>query len=291
LTSADLVGVLAEACARVGLDDRAAQPLRVGTNALFRIDRRSVVVRIGLRPDAVRIAEKEIRVAEWLVAEGVPAVRPVAGIAQPVNVGGRPVTFWEWVPADEDRPAPRQLGAALRRVHALPVPLFELPYFDPLAGVDALLTSDPAVDPDALSFLRNECERLRRAYHQLTFELPWGPVHGDAHTGNLMRSDGRAILIDFETFAVGPREWDLVPTAVQLERFGLPAGEYRAFAEAYGVDVRARVVYPVLRRIRELTITAWLLGGAARQRGAAEEFAARVAALRGAHDGRVWQRY
>jgi thiamine kinase-like enzyme len=207
-----------------------------------------------------------------------------------LDVGGHPVTFWEWVPADDVLPTPRQLGEALRQLHALPTPRFELPRFNPLAGIDALLAS-ASVDPDSLSFLRDECEFLKRAYHDLTFDLPLGPIHGDAHTGNLICSNGCAILIDFETFALGPREWELVPTAVQRERFDLPGADYRAFVEAYGVDVRAWSGYPVVRRIRELTITAWLLGPAAQQRGTSEEFGMRVAALRGERAGRAWRRY
>jgi Ser/Thr protein kinase RdoA (MazF antagonist) len=44
--------------------------------------------------------------------------------------------------------------------------------------------------------------------------LPWGAIHGDAHTGNLLAApDGRAILCDLDSVAKGPREWDLVPAA------------------------------------------------------------------------------
>ena len=289
-TDGCLASVLIEACARVGFDGRDAQPLRVGTNALFLVRRTpSVVVRIGVRVDAIQIAEKEIRVAEWLAAAEVPAVRPVAGIAQPLRVGGHPVTFWEWVPPDGELPTIRQLAAMLRRLHALPAPQFELPHFDPLGRVDALLAADGAVDPDCVSYLRDECERLTLAYRHLAFDLPLGPIHGDAHTGNLICSNGRVVLLDFETFALGPREWELVPTAVQRERFGLSVPAYRAFVEAYGVDVRACSAYPVLRRIREVTITAWLLGAVAQRRDALEEFDTRVAALRSARRGRVWR--
>jgi hypothetical protein len=49
--------------------------------------------------------------------------------------------------------------------------------------------------------------------------------------------------------------------------------------------------YPVLRRIRDVAITAWLLDAAARQDGAAEEFRRSVAALRGDGEETVWQRF
>lgn len=302
--------VLTQACTHAGLDARHARRLRAGTNALFLVGRRTptaraagrgpaqvpignppIVVRVGAGSNAARIAEKEIRVAEWLAAQNVPAARPAAGIAQPLDIGGHPVTFWEWIPTDDGPSTPRELGDALRRLHALPPPRFELPRFDPLAGIDALLASTASVDPDLIAYLRDQCGFLKGAYRNLTFDLPSGPIHGDAHTANLMRSGGRAILIDFETFALGPREWDLTPTAVQRERFGLPEAHYRAFAEAYGLDVRDSPAYAIMRRIREVTITVWLRGVAARQRGALDEFGKRVASLRDERDGRVWRRH
>jgi len=42
--------------------------------------------------------------------------------------------------------------------------------------------------------------------------LPRGVIHGDASVGNVIRDTTRhAVLIDLDGFAVGPREWDLVP--------------------------------------------------------------------------------
>ncbi len=46
------------------------------------------------------------------------------------------------------------------------------------------------------------------------------------------------MLLDFEAAAIGPREWDLLPTAIATERYGLEEEQYRQFADAYGFDVR-----------------------------------------------------
>ena len=40
--------------------------------------------------------------------------------------------------------------------------------------------------------------------------------------------------MDFEAAAVGPREWDLLPTAVAVERYGLAEERYREFAAPTG---------------------------------------------------------
>jgi hypothetical protein len=282
--------ILERACSQVGLDTSGAAPMRIGTNALFRLTNDSIVVRIGLNREAIRSADTEIRVAQWLASSGIVAARPATGIIQPIIVDGHPVTFWDWIETNGANASPAQLGRTLRSVHALGERGIELEPFDPLAPVVAFLRGSLAVKP-ALPFLRDQCSILADAYRELSFELPAGPIHGDAHVGNLLISDGRAILIDLETFAIGPREWDLIPTAVQHERFGLSLDAYKSFATAYGFDVRTWSGYPILRRIREVAITAWLGARVRRDRGAASEFGRRLASLQNDRATRRWQAF
>src|SRR6266496_3383950 len=52
-----------------------------------------------------------------------------------------------------------------------------------------------------------------------------GRSTGNAHTRNLLTDHGRVVLLDFESSAIGPREWDLLdllPTAIATDRYGLP---------------------------------------------------------------------
>lgn len=67
------------------------------------------------------------------------------------------------------------------------------------------------------------------------------------------------VLLDFESAAIGPREWDLMPTAIAVAHYGRTEGQYREFTAAYGFDVRIWEGYPVLREIREMTMTTWLM--------------------------------
>jgi hypothetical protein len=55
--------VLAEACARVGLDPAGASMLRLGENAIYRLDRAPVVVRIARSLGKLAEVRKEVRVA------------------------------------------------------------------------------------------------------------------------------------------------------------------------------------------------------------------------------------
>lgn len=111
-----------------------------------------------------------------------------------------------------------------------------------------------------------------RQHERLTFALRSGPVHGDANIGNILRrqSDGIAVLTDLDGFAFGPREWDLVLTAMYYERFGWHTErEYQEFVAVYEFDVMSWRGYPVLRDIRELLMVAWLAQNMRESAGAA----------------------
>ncbi|WP_433532994.1 hypothetical protein ACQPYA_13905 [Micromonospora sp. CA-263727] len=69
--------VLAEACDRAGLVAEDAELVRLGQNAIFRLRRRPVIVRIGRSSTQMPIAERELCVARWLAGRSVPAARPV----------------------------------------------------------------------------------------------------------------------------------------------------------------------------------------------------------------------
>ena len=96
------------------------------------------------------------------------------------------------------------------------------------------------------------------------------------------------MLTDFESAAIGPREWDLLPTAVAVERYGLAEEQYRAFVNAYGFDVRSWEGYPVLREIRQINMTTWIMQNAGQSPQIAAEFKLRVSSLRERNFERSW---
>src|SRR5205823_7943423 len=154
-----------------------------------------------------------------------------------------------------------------------------LPSFEPLDRSVARLDHSGGVADWDREFLRGRCDDLSNQYRRLEFALPRGAIHGDAHTRNLLTDHGQVVLIDFEAAAVGPREWDLLPTAIAVDRYGLAEDQYRGFAEAYGFDVRTWPGYPVLREIRELTMTTWIMQNVGESPAVAAEFALRVNSL------------
>jgi aminoglycoside phosphotransferase (APT) family kinase protein len=285
--------VLREACAAAGLEASGAELLRLGSNAVYRLASAPVVVRIARDSRSLPEMSRAVRVARWLTEESFPAVRVVAGVTQPVVVGGRVVTFWENAQDREEYASVAELGDLLRWLHWLEEPeAVELPYFEPFDKVRASLDSlvSAGVSAEDHAFLEDRAEELRKRYDRLDFVLPYGLVHGDANVGNALRSrNGRAILIDLDGFALAPREWDLVLTALFYERFGWHTrAEYESFVHHYGFDVMNWPGYPVLADVRELMMTLWLGHQVDTNPRAAEEFPRRLQALRTGGSRRDW---
>src|SRR5690242_6211038 len=87
-------------CLQAGLRPDGADLLRLGENAIYALPSQAVVVRVARSNTAdvqARVA-KELAVAQWLASHGFPAIRPRDDLPQPVNVEGKLVTFWEYVP-------------------------------------------------------------------------------------------------------------------------------------------------------------------------------------------------
>ena len=94
----------------------------------------------------------------------------------------------------------------------------------------------------------------------LDFPLGVGVIHGDANVGNVLLDEhGQAVLIDLDSFSIGPREWDLIQTALFADRLGWHTEEeYRTFVEVYGYDITQWDGYETLADMREVAMTAWL---------------------------------
>jgi hypothetical protein len=266
-----------------------ARLLRFTNNAVYALVSAPVVVRIvGSRALRHRVGTV-VAVARHFARHGIPAIRLLPGFEQPLHVGEHLVTVWHAVPAGRAATA-ADLARLLRRVHALPPPE-GLVEWVPLQAVRARLSdAEELAEPDR-RFLLDRCAEVENALAELTFALPRGLVHGDAHPGNVIVGPDGPVLCDFDSSCVGPPEWDLTPLAVGRERFGDPAGRYRTLADAYGFDVTSWSGFPVLRAVRELKLTTSVLPILRSHRSVREEFGHRLAALR---DGRTdirWTRY
>ncbi|HKS47547.1 MAG TPA: phosphotransferase [Amycolatopsis sp.] len=147
------------------------------------------------------------------------------------------------------------------------------------------------ISTDDRTWLLERLAELRERYTALPPGLPRGVVHGDAWRGNIARTgDGRTILLDLESCALGPPEWDLTSTAVSRVTTGwLDAGEWADYSAAYDLDVTTWTGFDVLRDIRELRMTSMACQVAATDpERYGQQAAHRLACLRGRRGSRPW---
>ncbi|MEV8007499.1 aminoglycoside phosphotransferase family protein [Streptomyces parvus] len=260
----------------------AAELLALGENAVFAAG--DLVIKVGRdatgHPELRARAEREVALADWLAASGVPAVRAAERGARLVE--GHPVTLWHRLP-DAVRPAePRDLAPLLTLVHALPAPTdFTLPRRELLGGVERWLTlAGDAIDPADADYLRERRDGFAAAAAALVPHLPPGPIHGDALPRNVHVGPDGPVLVDLETSSADLREHDLVVLALSRDRYGLDPAAYDAFTAAYGWDVREWEGCAVLRGARETASCAWVSQHAPANPKALAEFRRRVASLR-----------
>jgi Ser/Thr protein kinase RdoA (MazF antagonist) len=282
--------VLREACTATGLSAEGARLLRLGSNAVYRLTA-PVVVRIARRDASVARAGQTVAVARWLESAGYPAVRALP-FEQPVVIGGHAVTFWEALSEDGDEYATiAEVAEVIARLHALTTPeSLHLPPLDPFAKADQRIADSQWLDPGGREFLTGELARLRSEYSKLEFALPQGVIHGDANIGNVLHdSRGNPVVIDLDDFATGPREWDLIQTAIYYDHFGWHSRqEYETFTRAYGYDIMQWPGYPVLSEVREFILVTWIIQKAAENERTAAEAAKRLNALRTGASKKDW---
>ncbi|MGH3432438.1 MAG: phosphotransferase family protein [Thermocrispum sp.] len=291
-TPEKLHAALLAVCRTLGVDHRGATLMRFTNNAVYALASVPAVVRIVGSHALGHRAHKVVRVAEHFERHEVPAVRLYPGVRQPV-VGDDPpftATVWRRVEPAGRRPAAGDLAGLLTQVHALPQPPDVGPW-TPLDDVHARLRDAEELHPDDRRFLLDRCLEAQEQLRGLTFPLGEALVHGDAHLGNVLASPDGPVLCDFDSAAIGPRVWDLVPVAVGVQRFGEPVEVYRELAEAYGFDVLGWPGFPALRAVRELKLTTSVLPSLRSHPELRPELRRRLDDLRAGRDDAVWTRY
>ncbi|MGW7681446.1 phosphotransferase family protein, partial [Kribbella sp. NPDC054772] len=238
------------------------------------------------QPRAVR----EVQAGRWLETQGIPAVRPLDSIDQPLTVDGHVVTLWHEV-VDASMASTAELAGLLHALHTVPVPTdFEIPALDPFVRLDQHLGAGAsALAADDLRFMVQNLENLRDRYTTTSDGLRTCVIHGDANRKNAIRGrDGRAVLLDLERFSRGPREWDLIVPAVYRRLGWYSPQEYDAFVGAYGWDVRTWEGYETFAALREFRMTAWLISRLVREPRLTAEAERRIASLRDPDSPRAW---
>ncbi len=154
---------------------------------------------------------------------------------------GRPLTYWpHGTPVDPERPehAPWEAaGELLARLHrtsvdVLPGPL--PPMRGPVKAARALSRMREAGPHPAAAVIERAWAALpawARAEAPLTHA--GALCHGDLHLGQLVRHDGRWLLIDIDDLGVGDPAWDLARPAAWYAAGLLAPDEWTRFLGAY----------------------------------------------------------
>ena len=283
---------LTHACQRAGRGESPAELIRLGSNAVFRVDA-DTIARVAPSLAHLDNAATQVAISRWLASLDYPAVRAV-DVPQPVQADGRVVTFWKSVTPGTEYAPIDQVADLIRRLHELPPPEgIRLPELRPFGNPDdPPPTFDGLVDEDA-AFLRDRIVWAAQTFPVLDFPLGVGVIHGDANVGNvLLNENGQAVLIDLDNFSIGPREWDLIQTALFADRLGWHTEEeYRTFVEVYGYDITKWDGYETLADMREVAMTTWMAKKATHDEGAAAEAHKRITAMRTGGSRRDWGAY
>ncbi|KRF34389.1 phosphotransferase [Nocardioides sp. Soil805] len=234
------------ACARaVGLPGDDPQVIAEGYSVRVRLLPAPVVTRVvtlgrQLRPGPRPWLEREVSVARFLATSGVPIV-PAWEDPGPHTAEGLEVSLWQWADHDAGEVPAARFGAMLGVLHeALSVYPHDLPTLvGPVTDISTALevSSHPTLHRAASVLL------------PLAMSWPRRPLHGDAHTGNVLLTPGGPLWTDFEDVCVGPVEWDLSSMTVTEE----------ALAAYPGSIDRARLAD--CRDLRRLQVLASLLVG------------------------------
>ncbi|GLI03900.1 phosphotransferase enzyme family protein [Phytohabitans aurantiacus] len=308
---ARLESALTAVCRQGRIDPAGARLVRYTMNAVYELPAAGVVIRMAAGPQARARAVRVAQIAAAFAERGMPTVRLATGLGEPIHADGWSATVWEFLPQPpEHRIAPAALVAPLRAIHAAGAP-FELPLWDPVSKarnrVAQVETLDAASRSELqrwatvvvglsldqiMSQLRQRADELAAAVKAAEWTLPQSVIHGDAHTGNLLLDrDGAAVICDLDSVAVGPPEWDLVPTAHGAARFGDNPSRHRALADAYGLDVTTCPAWETLRQIRELQLMTSVIANLAGRPDVADEAGHRLRTGLVDNHGVTWHRY
>lgn len=266
--------------------------MRMGSNAVYHLAT-PVVARVSRQDDASR-ARQTVAVARWLAGVGYPAVRAVE-VRQPVEIDGHAVTFWESVSGDGEQYASiGQVAEVIAALHRLTAPTsLKLPELAPFDNAARRIGRNTWLGSADRDFLIEQLAVMQAQYADLDFALPRGVIHGDANIGNVLRdATGRPVVIDLDGFAVGPREWDLILTAIYFDSFGWHTREeYETFVRVYGFDIMQWPGYLALRAIREFLMVTWVIQKAGESPKIAAEAQKRITALRTGASRKDWEPY
>lgn len=159
--------------------------------------------------------EREYQLARDFTAAGAPVVVPEQFAVIPGCFSDGSGLDVLWLPFMTATDTPDALSAAHWARALTPLhrsrPDTWLPVFTNRAKSMARL--EKLTDRQKAAALAAEYDRNLAALFRTA--TVWGPVHGDAHAGNVLVVDGEPILFDFDTVCWAPAVWDITHLIVR----------------------------------------------------------------------------
>jgi Ser/Thr protein kinase RdoA (MazF antagonist) len=259
---------------------------RLGMNGVF--DAGPVVLRVSAPTVDAGLG---LRLAETLRSAGIPVAAPADH--RVVRLGELAVTVWERV-EPSGRPIDwRQVGAALRRLHALspdrlppgfPVPsptTFPWWEFDRLLGEvgDRL---DPAARTGLVACVHRHADWREQVRTDAVV------CHGDVHPGNVVMAADGPVLLDWDLVCSAHPAWDHAPMLTWSARWGGRPGEYDDLAAGIGADLRDDRAAIAFAELRLVAATLMRVRAGRTDASAAAEAERRLRFWRGDPDAPAW---
>ncbi len=209
------------ACAAaLGLGVQSPEAIAVGYSVRVLLQPAKLVTRVitdgqVMRGGPLLWLRREVQVASLLAIHGAPVVPP-SEAPGPHRAAGLDVTLWRWLEPMPGLVSQQEFAGLLFRLHEhLNDYDAELPVLvGPLTDIaSALRVSDDEVLHAAAAQLLPEAQ-----------EWPRRPLHGDAHTGNLLSTRRGFVWLDFEDNCLGPVEWDFASRTITNEAIAAYSG-------------------------------------------------------------------
>ncbi|WP_167736050.1 aminoglycoside phosphotransferase family protein [Nocardioides sp. 503] len=153
-----------------------------------------------LRPRPRPWLEREVAVGRFLASRHAHVVAPWIDPG-PHTVDGIDVSLWEWVEHTPSTVSGSDFGVMLGGLHAI-LATYEAPLPTLVGPLTDIATALERFDDPVL-------HRAAAELVPLALTWPLRPLHGDAHTGNVLVTPAGPRWTDFEDVCVGPVEWDL----------------------------------------------------------------------------------
>ncbi|QNE18278.1 phosphotransferase [Kribbella qitaiheensis] len=302
---------LRETARSAGIDPAGAELLRFTMNAVYKLPDPKIVLRMA-PIEKVDVVRRVAIVAARLAELRLPTARLAPEFPHAIETASWAATAWTYLPQPPGRRLEQvELARPLRALHSLRTLGCALPEWDPIGRAESRLEAAASAQDEELHQLQvwsadqvgiafNELvdqlrvrgRELRAAATAAEWQLPISVIHGDAHAGNLLADvDGSALLGDLDSISIGPPEWDLVPAAHGVARFGDPAVQYDQFAAEYGFDLLSSPNWPLLRGIREFQLVTSVIAGLSGRPDVASQLAHRLRSLIRDDIDTVWNRY